>query len=343
MKVKYKLEFDADVNQNYRSLITLHTRTNELTSKLTKLIETRNELLIKVNLIDTDIIHVQNVLTDPSSFETGDFPPCPNRGCHGLLDSNDCCALCATTCYKCRMPNDDNHVCTEDALKTVAFINQSCKPCPVCRVNVYKGGGCDDMWCTRCKHAYSWRTGQLLTITPRYHNPHFADESEIEGLWNVIRDVTVGKLRARLKTSHCDPVYIGIVLHVLNNIIEFRFEHMRYEARIDQSRKKYQELQLASIISDVSDVKLQKDVRRVRTSIEKDELILQAIQEYVETNGPNMILLYNGLLSDKFDIHTYCEYFQSQTARFVESGIRYHKYTGCRFPYIINQLRVERN
>ena len=51
------------------------------------------------------------------------------------------------------------------------FVKKETKQCPSCHIPIYKISGCDQMWCTVCKVAFSWRTG--ARVNGVVHNPHF--------------------------------------------------------------------------------------------------------------------------------------------------------------------------
>ena len=109
---------------------------------------------------------------------------CSIEDCRGFLSPTWKCGLCNNyTCSKCFMQKgsgentDDTetkygeHVCNDNDIKTAELIKQQTKPCPSCAISIEKASGCDQMWCTQCHTAFSWRTG--LKINGIIHNPHF--------------------------------------------------------------------------------------------------------------------------------------------------------------------------
>jgi len=64
----------------------------------------------------------------------------------------------------------ENHECNADDVATAKLLKSDTKPCPKCSTGIYKIDGCDQMWCTQCHTAFSWKTGELQT---NIHNPHY--------------------------------------------------------------------------------------------------------------------------------------------------------------------------
>jgi len=98
---------------------------------------------------------------------------CPSEDCRGFLSKDWKCGLCKVeSCSKCHVIKkvDEEHTCNADDVATATLLNKDTKPCPKCHTGIFKIDGCDQMWCTQCHTAFSWRTGDIET---RVHNPHF--------------------------------------------------------------------------------------------------------------------------------------------------------------------------
>jgi hypothetical protein len=101
---------------------------------------------------------------------------CPVADCTGFLSSQWKCGVCETwTCKDCMevigKDKEAEHVCNPDVLASAQLLKKETKPCPSCSAAIYKISGCDQMWCTQCKVAFSWKTG--LKVHGTIHNPHF--------------------------------------------------------------------------------------------------------------------------------------------------------------------------
>jgi hypothetical protein len=101
---------------------------------------------------------------------------CPETTCKGFLNKQWQCELCQIkVCSECHVKlkkeQEHFHKCKDDDIATAKLIAKQCKSCPSCNTSIFKTEGCDQMWCTVCKTAFSWRTGDIET--GRIHNPHF--------------------------------------------------------------------------------------------------------------------------------------------------------------------------
>jgi hypothetical protein len=99
---------------------------------------------------------------------------CQVNECTGFLSQSYKCGICSVyTCIDCYMPKLENHECKPEDIASTKMIKQDTKPCPKCSARIYKIDGCDQMWCTDCRTAFSWRTGQI--VNGNIHNPHYYD------------------------------------------------------------------------------------------------------------------------------------------------------------------------
>lgn len=119
---------------------------------------------------------------------------CPADQCRGFLNAQWICGLCdAHVCKKCHdilpktvpepnmpataMPATSTegqapeHTCDPNKVATAQLLAKDTKPCPKCAAMIFKVDGCDQMWCTQCHTAFSWRTG--LIEEGRVHNPEY--------------------------------------------------------------------------------------------------------------------------------------------------------------------------
>lgn len=101
--------------------------------------------------------------------------PCSVGSCNGFLNTNWKCGICEIiTCKDCFEPiinTDTEHVCEAGAKETATLLKKDTKCCPKCGTGIYKIEGCDQMFCSQCHTAFSWKTGQIET--GRIHNPHY--------------------------------------------------------------------------------------------------------------------------------------------------------------------------
>jgi hypothetical protein len=197
--------------------------------------ETKSLLMSNIRKLRHDIAVIQNggepVGTEKKKEEARKFiMPCPNADCRGYLSSQYKCELCEYhTCSKCfdligLNKEDAGHVCKPENVESAEFIRKQSKPCPCCGTRISKIDGCDQMWCTQCKKAFSWNTGKIVTGT--IHNPHFYQYQREHGGGVAPRnpgDVVCGGLPTfrdinekmhRLKIYNSNPVLVSTITNI---------------------------------------------------------------------------------------------------------------------------------
>jgi hypothetical protein len=138
-----------------------------------------------------DMREKQKNLKKPNYIKNDGFKmKCPNIECSGFLKRDYSCILCEKTfCHKCLENVNiishngeskiEDHECDPDLVATIAMIHKESKPCPGCSEPISKINGCDQMWCVKCRIAFSWETGDI--DYGRVHNPHFVEWKKHNG------------------------------------------------------------------------------------------------------------------------------------------------------------------
>ena len=182
--LKYDTETEAHALIDLR--LKCAKKREELYAKLNECNETKSLITANIRKLRHDIAIIQNggepVGAEKQKEEARKFiMPCPNADCRGYLSAQYKCELCEYhTCSKCfeliglhkdKEEEEAGHVCKPENVESAEFIRKQSKPCPCCGTRISKIDGCDQMWCTQCKKAFSWNTGKI--VTGAIHNPHF--------------------------------------------------------------------------------------------------------------------------------------------------------------------------
>ena len=150
---------------------------NLMNKEFEDLRKTLNAMRIKIGEKNMRIFRIRNGETNDKDERKKFIMPCPGEDCKGYLSSHYKCQLCklhvCPECFEIIGYNKEiEHVCKEDNLKSAEMIKKETKGCPKCGVRIFKISGCDQMWCTECKVAFSWNSGKIV-IDGVIHNPHF--------------------------------------------------------------------------------------------------------------------------------------------------------------------------
>jgi len=109
---------------------------------------------------------------------------CPSADCKGFLSTAWKCGLCDNwTCPECHevrgVHKDTPHTCDPNNVATAQLLARDSRNCPKCAAIIFKINGCDQMYCTQCHTAFSWRTGRIETGV--IHNPHYYEYRRAHG------------------------------------------------------------------------------------------------------------------------------------------------------------------
>ncbi len=147
------------------------------------------------NLLETQIIDIEHEMILKTGVPRSQFvKKCSDADCRGFLSTRWKCGMCNKwTCADCHEVKQDDveHVCDPNNVATATLLAVDTKNCPKCQTGITKIDGCDQMWCTQCHTAFSWKTGQ---IENKIHNPHYYEymRNRVGGLAREPGDVACG-------------------------------------------------------------------------------------------------------------------------------------------------------
>lgn len=211
-------------------------------------------------------LHGQSVETERRVFVRA----CPSADCRGFLSQAWKCGMCDNwTCPDCHevkgKDKDGEHVCDPNSVETAKMLAKDSRPCPKCASIIFKIDGCDQMYCTQCHTAFSWRTGRVETGT--IHNPHYYEYQRQRGTlarnpgdvpcggfpsWHIIANkcprthLVWRKIANAHRThAHCQYMIIPRYTTGIQDNRDMRIKFMIGDVNEDEFKKKIQQREKA--------------------------------------------------------------------------------------------------
>ena len=102
--------------------------------------------------------------------------PCPWPECLGFAVRGKCLVCEQPSCNHCHEVLEDEHACDPGTVATIDAIKKDSKPCPKCRVFIFRPYGCPHMYCVHCHTGFDWNTNAILDTRRGFSNPEWARE-----------------------------------------------------------------------------------------------------------------------------------------------------------------------
>lgn len=214
---------------------------------------------------------------------------CPADGCRGFLSTAWKCGLCEKwSCPECHevkgVDKNAPHICKPECVETARLLAKDSKTCPKCAALIFKIDGCDQMFCTQCTTAFSWRTGNIEA--GRIHNPHYYQYLQAHGqLRREPGDVPCGGmpgagLISRLQLDN-KPVYAKDEINVLATVHRLHGHNEfvilpRFAENVDDNR----DLRIRYMIGDFDDENFKRRLQQREKAREKKRDIRSVIDMY---------------------------------------------------------------
>lgn len=285
----------------------IHLEIKNVNEEIKKIKNIYQELMHKKNRLE-HTRHVagyinHNDLTEAtqSQNKTNYVRACPDGDCRGYLNSAWKCGLCdKKTCSKCHViiqPGQD-HECNKDDIETANLLNKDTKPCPKCSTGIFKIDGCDQMWCTQCHTAFSWKTGRIETTI---HNPHyfewvrkngqqanFGQDGYICGqqvdqrVWNHL-----ARKFNEFKIPNKDKYPIE---NIVRSLIHFRMDEMR-KYRVTADHEDNTELRIKYLRNIITEDEFAKKIQQSNKAHEKKKEMNQVLSLFERVASEIMLRL----------------------------------------------------
>ena len=241
---------------------------------------------------------------------------CPAEECRGFLSADWKCGLCKIeTCSKCHViktGGTEPHTCNPDDVETAKLLAKDTKPCPKCHTGIFKIDGCDQMWCTQCHTAFSWRTGAL---EHHIHNPHYYEwqrrtnggvAPRVAGDNPCGGEVQLTHQLFREFLRHSDPLAGTNLLPVIENIIRDTLHLRHYDLRTflpnpEMDDRRSLQTRIRYLEKTIDKPTFVRSVQKVAKRRELDQEVSQILQMFVQVVTDIMYRCYATLRPLKMD------------------------------------------
>ena len=164
--------------------VEIYKKTEEMKKQLEILDYEKRKIGEKIVDLELEIEINENILKGKENLPQRAIKiecACPTPDCRGFInrESYNCVICNVSICDMCRDVKKLSHVCNRESIQTTNLLRKDTKPCPKCATFIFKIDGCDQMWCTECKTAFSWNTGEIAV--GRIHNPHYYEWQRTRG------------------------------------------------------------------------------------------------------------------------------------------------------------------
>lgn len=255
---------------------------------------------------------------------------CPVGDCNGMVTSHGRCVACeAMICTKCfvekkrkhkeiaganrevqeqeqEQEERREHICDPDTLATVEAIKKESKPCPneSCGALISKVSGCDQMWCTQCRTAFSW--SRNVIVHGPIHNPHALQWEQQMGIrHDVLRvnNTCAGFPHFPLCREHKDAIKKAFQRFAeKNNLSVFEVDEesllgliYNIDAMIEQNvsnvERELDELRLSYGLNKITEKKWKDSIFRIMRSGERKAIKHRVLTSLRETAIERMVIL----------------------------------------------------
>lgn len=225
---------------------------------------------------------------------------CPANDCRGFLSTGWKCGMCDTkvcpTCHEIK--TGDDHECKPENVETARLLAKDTRPCPKCASMIFKIDGCDQMYCTACNTAFSWRSGQVET--GRVHNPHYYDYLRRINNGEIPRepgDIVQNQCGVLPHANHINQVIrlfpngqiaISFLLQIVQ--VYWHIDHVIIP-RVQPVAVNTEDLRINYMIGDLSEENFKKELQKLEKARQKKSEIHDILTTYQNVTRDQLRLI----------------------------------------------------
>jgi hypothetical protein len=255
----------------------------------------------EINKKNVQIRHLYNIQVDSRREARKFVRACPQNDCKGFLSTAWKCGLCERrACPECHDPKEDDHVCKQESLETARLLARDTRTCPKCAAQIFKIDGCDQMWCTQCATAFSWRTGKIEV--GRIHNPHYYDyQRNVGRAPREIGDIPCGGLPSEgtlvsVARNLLVMYTIPLTIHRMHTHIEFVLMPTWQPRWTDN-----QDLRIEFMLNTIPEAVFKKKIQQREKENQKNTELVNIMNTYQVVTAEIMQRLVDSKTGDEFN------------------------------------------
>ena len=284
---------------------------------------------------------------------------CPNeideKQCRGFLSSQYKCDICeikvCSQCFEIKGHIHVDHECKPENVASAEAIKKETKSCPKCATRIFKISGCDQMWCTQCQIAFSWKTGKIEN--GNIHNPHFYNwkkdqKQQVRNPGDIVCGglIDLGMIIRKLRVEHIvkfakdDTSKLNgsgmtkIITDIHRGIGDYRWTLANFRATL-QNNVDSRQLRIQYLANEITEAQFYSKITKKYNAVEKIRPILDILELYntIATENLNNIQADNSIGNILKIIDTLLELRDYVNKEFIEVN---KSYSGI--PYQITQF-----
>jgi hypothetical protein len=296
VRLKQLKKLQAEINTKLSKLETIRDIIYQLDpgilqSEFDEFLENRKNLYMQYHEHDEDIriLHSRKERLNRNSASLRNEKKanslvlkCPGENCRGYVNMRKMeCELCSVKmcreCHEVLSGKGVEHTCDPSTIETVKLLKRDTKNCPSCKALIHKIDGCDQMFCTQCHTAFSWRTGEISM--GRVHNPHYYEYLRQNGsAAREIGDIPCGGLpRLPYQLNREYPIY-GIIHQRVAHIELYEIPRLQHDLNTVDGNL---DLRVMYLNEEMDIVNFKREIYRREKKLEKKREILTILNTFV--------------------------------------------------------------